>query len=118
MYNLFLNPVKGDVLNIDQYVVVFRSYMDICIFLVGGVNDNELVFAEAMDTLNLCLETVYKEGVERKNIIQTMTVFLLIIDEVIDNGIIQTLNYEDVLGEIEIKAPSALNQAFSSVCLA
>ncbi len=67
-------------------MVVFRNYRDITIFMVGGVNDNELAFAEAMDTLDQCLETVYKEGVERKNIIQLMTVFLLIIDEIIDHG--------------------------------
>ena len=76
----------GDILNIDQYVVVFRSYLDVSIFMIGGIGDNELVLAEAMDTLNTCLETIYKEGVERKNIIPLMTVFLLIIDEIIDNG--------------------------------
>ena len=67
-------------------MVVFRSYPDFGIYIVGGINDNELVFAEALDTLNSTLETIFKEGIERSGIIQFMTVFLLVIDELIDNG--------------------------------
>eukprot|EP00831_Metopus_contortus_P057295 TRINITY_DN4974_c0_g1_i3.p1 TRINITY_DN4974_c0_g1~~TRINITY_DN4974_c0_g1_i3.p1 ORF type:complete len:182 (-),score=38.74 TRINITY_DN4974_c0_g1_i3:241-786(-) len=104
-----------DILNIDQYIVVFRCYFDVSIFMVGSIMDNELALAEGMETLHLCLEQVYKEGIERKNIIHLMTVFLLLIDEIIDHGIIQTLSSEEVLAEIEVKAPSAINQAFSSV---
>lgn len=65
---------------------MFRSYPDFAIYIVGGINDNELVFAEALDTLNSALEVIFKEGIERSGIIQLMTVFLLVIDELIDNG--------------------------------
>ena len=84
--NVNLGWIIGDILNIDQYVVVFRSYPDFAIYIVGSINDNELIFAEALDTLNGVFEIVFKEGVERSGIIQMMTVFLLIIDELIDHG--------------------------------
>lgn len=67
-------------------MVVFKSYSNFGIYLIGSKNENELILAEVIDTLNAVLESIFTESVEKSGIVQFMTVFLLVVDEVIDNG--------------------------------
>ncbi len=73
-------------------MVVFRCYTDITIFLIGSITDNELILAGALDTLHVCLEVAFRDGLERKSTIQHMTTFLLIIDDIIDHGYVESPN--------------------------
>jgi coatomer subunit zeta len=102
-----------EILNIEKYVGVFRFYLDLSIYIIGNSNDNELVYATALDTIHNCLEPVFKEGIERKHIMDNMSSFLIIIDELIDNGVITTLSTEDILSQVATKNKSYFGEGLS-----
>ena len=73
---------------IDSYVAVFRCYSDINIYILGSSDDNELVLGQALDCVHECLEKIFKHGIERRSLIANMSGVILIIDELIDQGIL------------------------------
>ena len=80
-----LNMFENDIMNIDDYVAVFRCYTDMTIYVLGdGKNDNELILASVLDTIHECFDTVFKHNIERKSLINNMTGVILVIDELID----------------------------------
>ena len=68
-----------------------------------------------LDTVHDCLDKVFKHSIERKSLINNMTAVILVIDELIDQGIIMALDHQTILKRINLKptssAPTAMAQA-------
>ena len=80
-----LNMYENDIMNIDDYVAVFRCYSDMTIYVLGDAkHDNELILASVLDTIHECFDKVFKHNIERKSLINNMTGVILVIDELID----------------------------------
>ena len=75
---------ENDIMIIDSYVAVFRCYSDMTCYILGCADDNELILGQAMDCLHECLDKIFKGNIERKSLINTMSVVILLIDEMID----------------------------------
>lgn len=95
---------ENDIMNVDDYVAVFRCYTDMTIYVLGdGKNDNELILASVLDTIHECFDQVFKHNIERKSLINNMTGVILVIDELIDQGIIMQLDTAIILQRISSK---------------
>ena len=79
---------ENDIMTIDNYTAIFRCYVDMTIYLLGDRDDNEMVLAMVLDTIHDCFDTVFKRNIERKSLINNMTAVILVIDELIDQGIV------------------------------
>ena len=76
---------ENDIMNVDDYVAVFRCYTDMTIYVLGdGKSDNELILASILDTIHECFDHQFKHQIERKSLINNMTGVILVIDELID----------------------------------
>jgi hypothetical protein len=52
-----LNMYENDIMNVDDYVAVFRCYTDMTIYVLGdGKFDNELILASVLDTIHDCFD--------------------------------------------------------------
>ena len=95
---------ENDIMNIDDYVAIFRCYTDMTIYVIGdGKSDNELILASVLDTIHECFDQVFKHNIERKSLINNMTGVILVIDELIDQGIIMQLEPNVILQRISSK---------------
>ena len=89
---------ENDIMNVDDYVAVFRCYTDMTIYVLGdGRSDNELILASILDTIHECFDQVFKHQIERKSLINNMTGVILVIDELIDQGIVMNLDAATIL---------------------
>merc|ERR1712086_664241 len=99
-----LNMYENDIMNIDDYVAVFRCYSDMTVYVLGdGKQDNELILASVLDTIHECFDQVFKHNIERKSLINNMPGVILVIDELIDQGIIMQLEPNVILQRISSK---------------
>ena len=91
----------NDIMNVDDYVAIFRCYTDMTIYVLGdGRFDNELILASVLDTIHECFDSIFKHNIERKSLINNMTGVILVIDELIDQGIIMQLDSKTILKRI------------------
>ena len=85
-------------------MAIFRCYTDMTIYVIGDAkNDNELILATVLNTIHDCFDTIFKHNVERKSLINNMTGVILVIDELIDQGIIMQLDSSVILQRISSK---------------
>ena len=79
-----MNMLENDIMTVENYVAIFRCYVDMTIYILGDKDDNELVLALVLDTIHECFDKVFKNSIERKSLINNMTTVILVIDELID----------------------------------
>ena len=79
-----LNMYENDIMTVENYVAIFRCYVDMTIYILGDKDDNELILAMVLDTVHECFDKVFKHSIERKSLINNMTAVILVIDELID----------------------------------
>ena len=93
--------LENDIMNVDDYVAIFRCYTDMTIYVLGdGRHDNEMILASVLDTIHKCFDSIFKHNIERKSLINNMTGVILVIDELIDQGIIMQLDSNIILKRI------------------
>ena len=52
-----MNIHENDIMNVDDYVAIFRCYTDMTIYVIGDAkNDNELILATVLDTIHDCFD--------------------------------------------------------------
>lgn len=90
-------------MTVENYVALFRCYADMTIYLLGNKDDNELVLAQVLDCVHDCWDKIFKHSIERKSLINNMTAVILVIDELVDQGIIMSTDPNTILKRINIK---------------
>ena len=98
-----LNMYENDIMTVENYVAIFRCYVDMSIYILGEKDDNEIILAMVLDTVHECFDKVFKHSIERKSLINNMTAVILVIDELIDQGIVMATDSQTILKRINIK---------------
>ena len=88
---------------LDHQIAFFRVYDDISVYVISNEDDNELVISEVLDTLHEWFDEVFAHIIDRESLTNNMTAVILSIDELIDNGIIMSLDSQTILERINIK---------------
>jgi hypothetical protein len=80
-----------------------REYDDMSVYVIGAQSDNELIVSDVLDLIHECFDTIFPRGINRKSLTDNMLPVILIIDELIDEGIIMTTDTDVVLDRIDQK---------------
>jgi len=88
---------------LEHQLAFVRTYDDMSVLVIGTEDDNELVISGVLDTLHECFDDVFKHVIDRENLTSNMTAVILIINELIDEGIIMATEAETILERINIK---------------
>ena len=86
---------------VDNYTAVFRCYSDMSIYILGLADDNELILGQVLDCIHECFDKIFKSQFERKSLISNMSGVILVIDEVIDQGIVMHTSPSVILTRIK-----------------
>ena len=101
-------------MTVDNYVAIFRSYSDMSIFIIGHSEDNELILAQLLDCMHECFDRIFRKGIERKSLIDNMSGVILIVDELLDQGVIMHLDPSTIIARINTKSKSSSSAAAGS----
>ena len=78
-------------------------WSDMTIYIIGGPDENEMMLAALLENFNEALEILYKNEVEVQHVIDNMDYLMLAIDEMIDNGIIVTMDCNTIVERVYMK---------------
>ena len=96
---------------VDNYVAIFRCYSDMTIFIIGHCEDNELILGQLLDCIHECFDRIFRKGIERRALIENMSGVILVIDELLDQGIIMHLDAATILSRIDTQGKGRHGQA-------
>ncbi|QLG74872.1 hypothetical protein HG535_0H01990 [Zygotorulaspora mrakii] len=87
---LFQKTHKQDseVLIFEDHLVLYKEYLDVTLYLLGSMEENEIVLQQAFNAFKDSLDLILNSGIDKKNIQENYDMVLLAIDETIDDGII------------------------------
>ena len=94
---------------VDNYVAIFRCYSDMTIFIIGHSEDNELILGQVLDCIHECFDRIFRKGIERRALIDDMSGDILVIDELLDQGIIMHLDPATILQRIDTHSKGVRN---------
>ncbi|CDO96577.1 unnamed protein product [Kluyveromyces dobzhanskii CBS 2104] len=79
---------NSDIMILDDMLVIYREYVDASIYVLGAIDENEIVLQEAFNGLKDSLELLLDTGIDKRNIQEHYDMVVLAIDELIDDGVI------------------------------
>ena len=114
----------ADILLLDGLVCVYKLGIDVVFFVVGGAQENELVLCEALDGFFGALNGLLRSQLEKRVLLDNLDLVLLVVDELIDAGIIletnalavanRVLMREDTDGQTAAVADMTIGQAMGA----
>ncbi|KAK0728983.1 Longin-like domain-containing protein [Apiosordaria backusii] len=78
----------GDILLFDNRVVLYKMEADVAIYVVGGVEENEILLYNVLLALRDALHLLFKQSVDKRTIIENYDLVSLAIDEIVDDGVV------------------------------
>ncbi|KAK4191733.1 putative coatomer subunit zeta [Podospora australis] len=78
----------GDIILLDNQIVLYKNESDVAIFVVGGVDENEILLYNVLLALRDSLHLLFKQSVDKRTIIENFDLVSLAIDEICDDGIV------------------------------
>ncbi|XP_075879775.1 coatomer subunit zeta-2 isoform X2 [Nelusetta ayraudi] len=109
-HNVFNKTHKADneIAFLDGMTIVYKSSIDLFIYVVGSAQENELMLMSVLSCLFESLSLILRKNVERRCLLDNMDGVFLIVDEIIDGGVIlesdpqqvvQKVNYKEMVSE-------------------
>ncbi|KAK7459401.1 clathrin adaptor complex small chain [Colletotrichum acutatum] len=81
----------GDIILYDNRIVLYKMESDVMMYVVGGVDENEVLLYNVIlalrDSLHLLFNSV-RQSVDKRTIVENYDLVSLAIDEIVDDGII------------------------------
>ncbi|KAF8820267.1 clathrin adaptor complex small chain subfamily protein [Cardiosporidium cionae] len=108
-----------EILMVEEHLVLFCSLQDICVCIIGDPNENELLLLEVVNAVTETLSLITNGHVGKRQLLTHMDAVFLMLDEIIDEGIIFETDPTVILSRInmneatETSESTPFNQAIS-----
>ncbi|KAH6898565.1 Longin-like domain-containing protein [Thelonectria olida] len=78
----------GDIILYDNRIVLYKMESDVMMYVVGSVDENEILLYNTVLALRDSLHLLFKQSVDKRTIIENYDLVSLAVDEIVDDGII------------------------------
>ncbi|KAI8366102.1 clathrin adaptor complex small chain-domain-containing protein [Radiomyces spectabilis] len=79
---------QGEVILYDNQVVLYRSNIDIFFYVIGSMEENELILLSMFNAFYDAVSTLLRYQVEKRSVMDNLDLVVLCLDETVDGGII------------------------------
>lgn len=100
-----------DVMEFSNYIVAYKQADDLFMFVVGGTDENELIMAEVLTTLDDALNTLMRGQVYEEAVLENLMSMLLVVDELVDaEGVIMESESGELAARVGQQGNSFMDQ--------
>ncbi|KAF5026224.1 hypothetical protein F66182_1691 [Fusarium sp. NRRL 66182] len=78
----------GDIILYDNRIVLYKMESDVMMYVVGSLDENEILLYNTILALRDSLHLLFKQSVDKRTIVENYDLVSLAIDEIVDDGII------------------------------
>lgn len=92
----------GDIMVVEDLAVVYDVQPELSFYVVGDANENILILSSVLSCLVESLQELLKchGAIDRRTLLENYDILILVVDEMIDDGIIFEVASSAVVGEI------------------
>lgn len=82
------NRSGGEIILFDNQVVLYKTCVDVTIYVVGSADENELILHSLLTAFYDAVNALLRHQVEKRAILENLDLIVLALDECVDDGII------------------------------
>ncbi|XP_055079505.1 coatomer subunit zeta-2 isoform X1 [Periophthalmus magnuspinnatus] len=103
--NVFNKTHKADneIAFLEGMTIVYKSSIDLFFYVVGSAQENELMLMSVLNCLFDSLSQILRKNVERRCLLDNMEGVFLVVDEIIDGGVILECDPQQVLQKVNYR---------------
>ncbi|KFQ22977.1 Coatomer subunit zeta-1, partial [Mesitornis unicolor] len=103
--SIFSKTHRGgdEVACLDGLTVVYRSSVDLFFYVVGGCQENELMLSAVLTCLLDTLSHLLRKEVEKRWLLENMEGTFLVVDEIVDRGVILESDSQQVIQRLSLR---------------
>ncbi|KAI9028248.1 Longin-like domain-containing protein [Phycomyces nitens] len=108
---------QGEVILYDNKVVLYRSNIDIFFYVVGSLEENELILLSMLNAFYDAVSTLLRFQVEKRSIMDNLDLVVLCLDETVDGGIILETDANAIVNRVSKPRLDVVDIPFSEQTL-
>eukprot|EP00062_Callorhinchus_milii_P018616 gi/632972272/ref/XP_007902575.1/ PREDICTED: coatomer subunit zeta-1-like isoform X3 [Callorhinchus milii] len=103
--NVFNKTHKTDseIAFLEGLTIVYKSCIDLYFYVVGSPQQNELMLMTVLSCLFDSLSQMLRRNVEKKSVLDNMDGVLLVVDEIVDGGVILESDPQQVIQKVNLR---------------
>ncbi|KAK3552623.1 hypothetical protein QTP86_017907 [Hemibagrus guttatus] len=115
--NVFNKTHKADneIAFLEGMTIVYKSSIDLFFYVVGSAQENELMLMAVLNCLFESLNLILRKNVEKRCLLDNLDGAFLVVDEIIDGGVILESDPQQVVEKVNYRFVS--EQAFGFVLI-
>jgi len=94
---------EAEIVMLENTICVFRAGIDVIFYVVGPVEENELILVCVLDAIYESLNGVLRSHLEKRTLLDNLDIVLLTADEVVDGGQILETNPVAIANRVLMK---------------
>ncbi|KAL5508807.1 hypothetical protein EMCRGX_G004057 [Ephydatia muelleri] len=94
---------NAEIIMHEGVTAVYKSNVDLFFYVLGSQNENELMLMAVLNAVYDSVNQILKKNVEKRSLFEHMDALLLVLDEVVDGGIILETDPTVVVQRIAIR---------------
>ncbi|XP_068274800.1 coatomer subunit zeta-2 isoform X2 [Nyctibius grandis] len=102
----------GEIACLEGLTVVYRSSVDLFFYVVGGCQENELMLSAVLACLLDALGHLLRKEVEKRWLLDNMEGTFLVVDEIVDRGVILESDPQQVIQRLGLRVPEPAPYGF------
>ncbi|KAM9267246.1 coatomer subunit zeta-2 [Morus bassanus] len=102
----------GEIACLEGLTIVYRSSIDLFFYVVGGCQENELMLSAVLACLLDALGHLLRKEVEKRWLLDNMEGMFLVVDEIVDRGVILESDPQQVIQRLSLRAPEPAPYSF------
>jgi hypothetical protein len=90
----------SEIVLLDDLTIIYRSNVDLFFYIVGDASENELILSNLLAAFYDSVSNVLSKNVEKRCLLANLHSILLIVDELVDDGIIMDIDCNSIMQKI------------------
>ncbi|CAD7700803.1 unnamed protein product [Ostreobium quekettii] len=104
---------EAEIILFDDLVVVYKSLGDLTFYVTGSQSENELVLCGVLQAFYESVTLLLRSAVEKKTALENLDQVLLVMDEIVDNGLILEMDPQTVAARVGMRSGDGAEVPFA-----
>lgn len=102
------NKKNGDIIMLNDMTVLYKSSIDLNIYVIGSTNENEILLLSFINCLYDALILLLRKNLEKRYLFENLDTVIMLIDELCDNGIILEMDPTNLIQRVCVRQDDGL----------